>query len=683
MAEADNPPQISGRYTYLPGSGPELHYNPDSAPLRVVVRVDVDGPWALGQVSVEVSRRFPPVTAHGVAQVTADRASGRDRTLEADLYYLDGDANLMPGRRLLFEARGLQPRGEPTFTLAFTDRQGLGSYPLLFRSRYFDPMEFEVDRVENAGPVVTHYPTHAHPFRPPELPQETLSLAGVYERAGFGVTIAEESGTIPLIEAGADGAWTDSEMHNAMLTYWSRFADRPQWALWVLYAGRHEMGETLGGVMFDDIGEHHRQGTAVFTDSFISRPPPGDPAPRAWADRMQFWTAIHEMGHAFNLAHSWQKGLDTPMGDPWMPLVNRPEARSFMNYPFNVRGGAEAFFADFRFRFTDEELLFMRHAPRRFVRMGHSDWFENHGFEAPTAPDENVTWQLQLRPNREVNAYAFLEPVMLELKLTNRGTEPRPLDRDTLAFGNELIVFVQRQGSPLRRWRNLIHRCYRPVEVSLAPGDALYGCHNVSCSSDGWLIDEPGFYKVQAALLVEGSLVVSNILRLYLAPPDRTEENQLAPDYFTEDVARALVFQGAPALAQATASLHEVATRCVGHPVALHATMALSGPDLSDYKVLDTNGADRLRLRCRPARVPDVAPLQLDALTASAHQAADTFGHIAYFRALEALASAMGAAGDVDGARRVRLSALETMKQRAVLPSVIHEAEYRLSVPSG
>ncbi len=34
-----------------------------------------------------------------------------------------------------------------------------------------------------------------------------------------------------------------------------------------------------------------------------------------------------------------------------------------MNYPYGVAGGESAFFADFEYRFSDGELLFMRHAP--------------------------------------------------------------------------------------------------------------------------------------------------------------------------------------------------------------------------------------------------------------------------------------------------------------------------------
>ena len=134
---------------------------------------------------------------------------------------------------------------------------------------------------------------------------------------------------VPLAGAGADVRWSNQEMHDAMQVYWSRFAPKAQWSVWVFFASLHEMGTDLGGIMFDDIGPNQRQGTAIFGNSFIAQAPRGDPNPAAWVSRMRFWTAAHEMGHAFNLAHAWQKSL----GTPWIPLNDEPDAFSFMNYP--------------------------------------------------------------------------------------------------------------------------------------------------------------------------------------------------------------------------------------------------------------------------------------------------------------------------------------------------------------
>jgi hypothetical protein len=75
------------------------------------------------------------------------------------------------------------------------------------------------------------------------------------------------------------------------------------------------------GIMFDDLGPNHRQGTAVFNGSLIGNVPTGDPAPAASVDRIKFWTAVHELGHTFNLAHAWQKSW----GTPWILLTEDPE----------------------------------------------------------------------------------------------------------------------------------------------------------------------------------------------------------------------------------------------------------------------------------------------------------------------------------------------------------------------
>ena len=171
-----------------------------------------------------------------------------------------------------------------------------------FGSKYFRTvnLEFDFQASEVADTAIN---TCAHPVRPASLPCETLTIPKVIRRAGCQVT-ANAGSQVP---SPPGTTWSDMEMHDAMQIHWSRFANNAQWAMWVFYASLHEAGTGLGGIMFDDIGPNHRQGTALFVDSFIAQPPPNDPNPAAWIDRMRFWTAIHEMGHSFNLAHSWQK----------------------------------------------------------------------------------------------------------------------------------------------------------------------------------------------------------------------------------------------------------------------------------------------------------------------------------------------------------------------------------------
>jgi hypothetical protein len=673
---------VSGRYRHSSAGGPMM---PPGPPLPIwpinllsmTVRVDVDRFYPQNRISIQVNRLFPNRQAHVVAEVTSDVCSALNRRIiTANIVYRDGDASLIPGTTITFSARRTMGIGYGSYQITLS---GGGivpkTYALTFESVYFDKVEFEVDRVDNAGTVVTSYDTASHPNRPASLPSETLSLATVYRRAGFDATMSSGGGVIPRAGAGTNGTWSDAEMHNAMVTYWSRFANNPQWAMWVLYAARHDMGRNLGGIMFDDIGPNHRQGTAIFTDSFIQDVPPGTPSPAAWRNRMQFWTAIHEMGHAFNLAHSWQKAL----GTPWIPLANEPEARSFMNYPYHVSGGQASFFADFQFRFSDSELVFMRHAPRRFVQMGNSNWFDNHGFEEPDALRSTGDWKLAIRPNRAENTYRFLEPVTMELKLSNTSGGPAIVDHDMLADGRHVTIFIQREGGSLRQLRSMITRCHKPHGDQLEVGKAVYGAHMISTSTDGWLIDEPGFYKVQAAIDVGNQIVVSNVMRLYVTPPASAEEAKIAGDYFTEDVGRVLAFAGAPQLANAEDVLRRVIKTCAGNPAAVHAAVALSNPMLRDFKLIDAAADGKgMKIVSRPAKVEEAAKIQLAALLKEPEKAADTVGNIPFFGQLQQVADSMKEDGNEKGALDVMTKSVDIMKTRKVLPSVIEKAERQI-----
>ena len=334
----------SGRYTPVPSPG------------RVVpllrneeLRLDVDGRYpqmvASGTLYAQLQARV-----HWIAELTA---TGRN-TFGGPITYIDGNAAQLPYTRVsITVARALLP----TLRRATVTFRGPGRpdrvRTFAFAGSAFHPVELEIDTVEGTT-AVTSIDTGAHPNRPASLPVEDLSIEAVYRRAGFAVTTSGAS-AVPMTAAGADARWSDMEMHDAMQVHWSRFANTSQWALWALFAGQHvavpSQGITptnLGGIMFDSIGPNHRQGTAIFNESFIATAPAGDPNPAASVARIKFWTAVHEIGHTFNLAHAWQKAL----GTPWIPLDNEPEARSFMNYPYRVQGGESAFFADFEYRFS-------------------------------------------------------------------------------------------------------------------------------------------------------------------------------------------------------------------------------------------------------------------------------------------------------------------------------------------
>lgn len=616
----------------IPKPGPvELAGGDPSALIlrREDLRLDVDGRYpqmtASGTLFRGISSRL-----HWVANLTPAGTNSWTGTI----WYKDGDAAALPYTQVRISVVRSLFINQRKATAVFS---GGGSATRTvnynFVSFFFDRVEFEFDQEEGATGILS-IDTHAHPTRPASLPAESLSIVEVFRRTGFDASASPNVSTIPTDGPDTNDTWSDAEMHDAMQTYWSRFSNTAQWSMWVLFARQHDTGASLGGVMFDDIGPAHRQGTAIFTNSFITVPPAGDPAPDAWVNRMIFWTAVHEMGHAFNLAHSWQKHL----GTPWIPIASDDEARSFMNYPFRVQGRDPAFFSSFDYRFSDQELLFLRHAPRRFVQMGNADWFDNHGFEqAETDPAASFT--LEIKVEREKGLYEFLEPVMVELTLTNRSDQPHIVPEDLLEDSDHMIVVLKRDGHPARRWAPFARYCRKARMRVLQPGESLTANLFVSAGLNGWDLAEPGRYLVQMALEVDEAMVVSNPLRLRVAPPKGYEEELLAQDVFTDEAGRVMALDGSRVLESGINAWRSVAERLPHSRAALHAQICLTLPEMQPYRLLEVTdggkgGGHACRIRVAPAN-PEAGRESLQALARNSEFARATLGStdFAYYSA--------------------------------------------------
>jgi hypothetical protein len=414
--------------------------------------------------------------------------------------------------------------------------------------------------------------------------------------------------------------------------------------------------------MFDDIGPNHRQGTALFYNSFISDPPANDPAPDAWVQRMRFWTAIHEMGHAFNWAHSWDKEY----GVAWIPLVNEPEARSFMNYPYNVNGGQTAFFSDFEFRFSDAERLFLRHAPHRFVQMGNADWSDRHGFErADISPEPS--FRLELRVNRGRNLFEFLEPVVLELKLTHISAQPKLFSDKLLSEIEQMLVIIKKDGKPARQFSPYAQYCWQPQVRVLMPGESAYESLFISAGKNGWDIAEPGYYTVQVALHLEDTEedLISNPLQLRIAPPRGYEEELLAQDFFSEETGRILNFDGSRFLTKGNDILREVVEKRNDRKVAFHALVALANPMADQYKLLAYKDRESPKIKVAQPDMDEARKEFTAALMSQPDTAAETLGHIDYKYYVDGYCHYLEKQGHSKAAAAARDELLKTLSQRS------------------
>ena len=665
-------PVVSGLYTARPDDGDDmsLHNAEEVGQSVAAAHVALASTVGREELRLDVDGSYPQRTASGVAVfglhrlhwIAALAPDGPNRWA-GTIFYKDGPVASFPYATVRLEVSPDDGSSEKAVEVTFGAPGGLRrTRRLRYESSYFHTVDFELDAVAGES-ATTGMDTCAHPNRPPALPCENLSIKDVFRRAGFDVN-ESPGGTVPIDGTEVDKRWSDSEMHDAMQVFWSRFSATAQWAMWTFFASLHEEGTSLGGIMFDDIGPNHRQGTAIFNDAFISVPPSGDPNPSAWVQRMIFWTACHEMGHAFNLAHAWQKSL----GTPWLPgLANEPEGRSFMNHPFRVNGGQAAFFADFEYRFSNGELLFLRHTPERFVQMGNADWFDHHGFqEARVSPEPAL--RVELRVNRESGVFEFLEPVTIELKLTNISTGPQLVDAKILRSLDAMTVVIKPPGRPARVFIPFARYCYLPDKAVLRPGESVYAALGISAGLHGWDITEPGRYKVQVALRRDDEDLVSNALTVRVAPAVSRDEEVIAQDLFTENVGRILTFGGSGVLSNANEVLGEVVDRLGTRRVAIHAALALGLPASKDYKILipapDTRAG--LKIKPRPARPEEARKLLEQALVTRSKEAVETLGHINFVRHSHTVAERLTEADDPAGAANLLAVTYKTLSDRAV-----------------
>ncbi|MBI1745894.1 MAG: hypothetical protein HYR55_04810 [Acidobacteria bacterium] len=667
----------------IPGSIPTLRPKPFPIPIFPVkkeeLRLDVDG-------------RYPLMIASGVVPLTgmqkvdwiAKLSASKPYQYTGKIWYKDPVATLFTYTEVLID---VTPNIIPSLRKAAVTFTG-GGLPdrvriFKMQSPYFHNVEFEYDHTAGITPQVT-VATCAHTNHPPTLPSETLSIETVYRRAGFDATNTGAAGVVPLTIAGQnpDPRWSDQEMHDAMQVYWSRFANKAQWSMWTFFADQHEFGYNLGGIMFDDIGANERQGCAVFYNSFIKDAPVGDSNPVAWAERMKYWTAVHEMGHCFNLAHSWQKSL--PLS--WIPLANEPEAYSFMNYPYKVTGGQAAFFGNFEYRFSDAELLFMRHAPARFAEPGAAAWFDHHGFqEAKINPEPKL--RLDIRLNRTKPQFQFMEPIVAELKLKNVSTEPQLIDETTLTTLERVTIVMKKDGKTTRLYVPYARHCLQPKVKVLMPGESLYESVFLSAGRNGFDLAEPGYYLLQAALQLEDEEVISAPITLRVAPPLNYEAEYLAQDFFSHDVGRVLAFDGSRVLTRANDTLREIVAKLGDQMVVRHARVALAKPLVRGCKVLTLSDGVQTVLRpaCQLNAKIQMITAEFDksrselttALASNPNLAAETFGHIDFKYYIDRFTDALIERGERKDAVQLQDNLYQTLSVRKVADKVLMDIKAR------
>jgi len=594
---------VSGRYRSGGGAGFQLE-----------LRVDVDGKRPMRKVSGD----FYQVSGGTVSYFGSFVVDAPVVTVTASLVTITGlgrytwTAGAPRIRLTIPRVIILSPPAAATLQFFTLANQPGAQYVCPYVSGYFRTVLYELDKVQDvATPVFDHYNTGTLPSGGPT---RNLSVTSAFAEAGIEFQATGRNDVVANAEEGADAKWNNSELHDSMERHFSLWRDIPQWAVWEVACQEHILGTGLYGIMFDQEGKQ-RQGCAVFHAGIG-----GTSADKL---RLQLYTYVHELGHCFNLLHSWQKSLASP------PQADRPNALSWMNYPWFYPGGPGAFWNAFAFQFDDPEVTHLRHAFRDDIIMGGKNFAVGAAMQDSRPFNENLQdnsgLKLELSVEKPGKSFLFGEPVLVKVKLT--GAEGRAV-HPYLHPNFGLVQFgICRPNGDVLVYQPLMDHCVQGQVVTLgAENPSLEDVVYCGYGKDGFYFDRTGFYQLRAIYNApDGSRVLSNILHLRVRHPVSAADEDVADLFFGQEQGTLLYLQGSDSeyLRHGNACFDTVLEKYSGHPLATYARLIKGMNAGRVFKTIDTK-ARKMRVR-KPkpeesvkllSAVVDAAPsVSLDSMT--------------------------------------------------------------------
>ena len=611
---------VSGRYRGTLGA------------FQLELRVDVDRTRPLKRVSGDFFQVSGGTTAYFGSFVVNSPAI----TATASLITIKGLGNFTfsagaPVVEVKIPRRAIFQPQAPATVQFFTASNAPGAtYACAFESIYFRTLRLETDRVSDViTPVFSSYNTGSLPSGGPS---RNLSVVGAYAEAGVEMIPTSGSDVINVGEAGA--TWSNAELHASMEKHFSLWKDLPQWAVWQVAAELHDMGPSLYGIMFDQQGKQ-RQGCAVFHD--------GIGGITSDKERLQLYTYVHELGHCFNLLHSWQKHLATP------PVPSRPLSLSWMNYPFNYPGGGEpVYWARFPFQFDNEEVIHLRHAFRNNIVMGGSNFAIGSALGREVMADRvrdesGLTLEISThQPN-----FALGEPFVLQIAL--KTTDSRGHRAHTWLHPNYGLVkvVIDKPNGEVVAYEPLIDHLVGERSRDFLPGDVEADSAYIGYGKDGFIFDQPGNYRIRAAYAaLDGSEILSDIITARVRYPVTAAEEELADLFMGEDQGTLLYLLGSDSeyLKKGNDAFDVVLEKFPKSDMATYARLAKGINVARTFKTISDDNADRMTIR---QAKPDESAALLSAVADSG-----VLDPVSNQMTLSSLAEVQTEAGDEKGAKK-------------------------------
>lgn len=639
--------KVTGRYVNCP------------RPWKLELRVDVDGYRPMRRISGDfyyisgattsyfgsfivnapsVSVTTSQVTVVGIANTTWTTSYNKLR--------------IVIPRHTIF-----QPAANATAQWMTTTNKRGATYTCLYEAPYFRTVDLEQDYEQG----VTPFSSYNTGSLPSGGPARTLSVARAYAEAGIQMRTAGVSNEIKTAEAiggRSNVCWNNAELHNAMQKHFRLWQNAPQWKVWLFHANCHEMGPGLLGIMFDQKGKQ-RQGCASFYQRIAGT------APEKLRD--QLYVCVHELGHCFNLFHSFHKKFMDP------PMPNRPAARSWMNYPQRFPGGASAYWNAFPFQFDNLETIHLRHSFRNNIVMGGNPFGKGAAVEDSQAFADNIDDNSGIKLELETHkSFAFGEPLIVEIKLYMTDTRGKRVHKHLHPNYGFVQIGIQKPSGDIVAFHPPIEHCMEAETIILDESNpSIYESAYIGYDKDrGHVFDQPGVYKLRGLYYaIDGSVVLSNVLTVRVRNPLSSTDEEVADLLLGEDQGMLIYLHGSYSefLQTGNKALDEILDKYSNHPLSVYAQWIKGLNAGRDFKSIEEDNTLRVR-----KSEPGNAEKWLSAVVKASEKAAGV-DNITLNSTMRRLAEVQSAEGKTKEAKATMTNMVNIFKKKSLKQHVLQQ----------
>lgn len=386
------------------------------------------------------------------------------------------------------------------------------------------------------------------------VPAEVPSPAGgalegfksAYATAGWDVRAIYDQVGIP-VPAGVNPTtcWSNANLHQLMLANRSAATslDKEWRAHLLIVPGVMGCGR---GIMYDSIGVP-REGAMTYSND-------GYPATEsAWfgtaanqqarnVPRAFMRTAVHEIGHVFNLIHQFFGGEG---GSDNSIMTTTPEVADVLQGP--ATGAAGIFPDNIALGFNEHCRHDLIHMPDIVVRPGGISFLGGSHSGMPEADFDALSGALELKMEPASQRLLLGEPLRVRWTVTNKSKNPIKVPCDINPPGQQAFLSVQNPQGQLRIAPSFVIVTEHQRLIDLKAGKSLSGETRLFWSTNGFAFERPGRHVVNLEILWGVGVQAFGLKaaeEIWVDYPVLARDNDMAATLFNTDVGKFVALGG-------------------------------------------------------------------------------------------------------------------------------------------